>query len=799
MLKCLMLGAALFAASGVLRGGIVLAENGRSDYRIVAREGADEREQAAVADLAVYLKRITGADFTQTAAKHCIYVGNAAPSDARPLKAQERRIRSENGDIHIWGEGKSGTAFAVYDFLDKFLGCRWYTLRGREKIPANPSPRWETLDYAHVPSFRSPSLYSSGGFVPPKMLNDFARRNRISNGIKVEYLGAKSHTPFKLIPPGKKFMAQTNQTIPYAGSEKDEWFGTHPEYFSMNPAGKRVPDRQLCYSSPELRKLYDSKLEGIVKREYKGGFIGIRCDLNDNNGFDGKTLCCCPECMKLVEKYKSPAGAYWDYVLHVCRLFKEKYPQITIGTSAYLSTEHIPSNIPKMPENLFIGFAPLNKNFMKPYDHPTNRRVYDNLAEWGTICRNMGVQLYPAVYPRSTTILPLCANLRQLAQNLRVCKRLGVTRAYGQQGYIWGNVHGFNELRQYMLSRLMNDIELDENAVIEEFMRDVYGKAAPLMIAYWKELEELEAKEPVALTWFGLNYGTFTYLTGENLARWSRDFDKMEALVADDPDALRDVRDARHNLDEAILSVHSRMPKTPEFDPDLVAERARRVFKAGLEPFRAASEDLKKADATLAWWYNRRIPNGVDYFLAMAKAPKPLPAGMRKRPYPGPVFRVLPDRKLFSQNSHIVHLTKDADAAFGVALKSSRGKWPDKLIFHRTISVYNDDSSHVIYKFNDRKVYKPEKLKSHVGKYRLYFFGRTRLYPRCAALLGALDKRGWVMLGEHFDPKNPDAEYDVYLSLKLDDDGVLWIGEAVLCGTGRACPPQEKTDIAAAG
>ena len=140
-----------------------------------------------------------------------------------------------------------------------------------------------------------------------------------------------------------------------------------------------------------------------------------------------------------------------------------------------------------------------------------------------------------------------------------------------------------------------------------------------------------------------------------------------------------------------------------------------------------------------------------------------------------------------------------SDYRSAAALQSSRGNWKDKPVFLRTFAVCFDDSRNSIFKFNDRKVCKPEKLKSHVGEYRLYFFGRTRLYPRCAILTVVLDKRGRIQPGRHFDPKHPDAEYGVYLSLKFDRGGVLWIGEAVLCGTGRACPDQEKTDIAAAG
>ena len=780
---------------------LVLAANGKSNYRIVDLTPGSEMEKLAVADLALYLKRITGADFTGTSAKHTIYVGKAAPSDKSPLKAEERRVRSENGDIYIYGYAPYGNAFAVYDFLEEFLGCHWYTLRGREKVPVNPSPVLKALNFSRIPSFGSRQLTSGVNIPTAKQLNDYTRRNRIFalNKPHLQLGPGYGHVPGQLIPPGKKYKEQVFIWKPYKYYTHEEWFDKHPDYFAMNPKGKRVPDKQLCYSNPELRKLFDAKLEEIIAKEYKGGDAHMRCDLNDSNGFDGKTICCCPECMKLVEKYQSPAGPYWEYVLGVCRRFKVEHPRITLGTSAYLSTERIPHLTEAMPDNLLIGFSPLNKNFLKPYDHPTNKRVYDRMKEWGQVCNNLGVQLYPAVYPRATTALPFVANLRQLAQNLRVCKKLNVKRVYGEQGHHWGINGAFNELRQYMLARMLNNVELDENQLIEEFMRDTYGKAAPLMIAYWKELEECEAKEEIGLTWFGASFGTFSYLTQENLVRWSRAFDKMEALVADDPETLRDVHDARFHLDEAMLSVYHKLPKTAEFDRDRIAERARFAFDDGLVPFLAARTPEQRAKVDGFPKFRVKIlGNGLEFFYAASGTPGPLPPGLEKT-YPGPIHRALPDRRLYSQNGGIQHLLKDPKAAYGVALKSNRGKWTKKNLVFRVMASYAPSGKTTNIIFNDARDIKFSDVKKHPGEYRLYFCGRTRLYPQCIIYLGMLDKLGWVQVGHFFDPKNPKAEYDVYLSVKVDEDGVLWFSEAVLCGTGRECPEQKAVDIAAAG
>ena len=796
MKKIFCLLAAL-AASLTLRGEIVLAMDGRSDYRIVGREGADETERAAVADLAKYLKQITGADFTRAEAKHAIYVGKAAPSDKVPLKADERRIRAENGDLYIYGNGRCGTAFAVYDFLERFLGCRWYTMRGREKIPADRSPRFAEPNYSHIPSFPHPMITGGVFFPIEKQLDDFTRRNRIyARRCDIPQLGPDGHIPGKLIPPGAQFQEQTGHLWrPYRGCEKDAYFADHPEYFSLNRQGKRVPNIQLCYSNPELRKLFDAKLAKIVAEEYKGGAAIMYCDLNDNNGFGCKTICCCPECMKLVEKYRSPAGPYWDYVLELCRKFEEKYPEILLTTTAYLATEAYPEGIGRIPDNLIIRFCPLNKNFLKPYDHPSNRRIVKRFEEWGPRCKNLWIQLYPSIYPRATTTLPLCANLRQLAQNLRVCKAYGVANVNGQQGHIWGNVNAFNELREYMLARMLNDVTLDENVLIEEFIRDNYGKAAPMVLAYWKELEALEAKEKVGLNWYGLSYGAFSYLTGENLARWSRDFDKMETLVADDPAALGLVRDLRFNLDEAILGVNFRMPEGEEFSPTKVAARARRNFLASCGDFTKLMTGKEKQWKS-KYMYDFRLVNGLEFFEMLNRKAKPLADESLRGRYVK-LIRTLPTRLLNSQTSHLRHLVDDPDAPFGVAVKSSCKAEGSYTLYLTAMRPSGDQYS---VNLNDRKSVTVEQLREHVGQYRLYRFGSTRLYPQSMLGLWRIcGGSGIAVTGAFFDAKDPLAEYDVYLLLKLDADGVIWVGEVVLGATGRAAAPQKITFIPAAG
>jgi len=145
-------------------------------------------------------------------------------------------------------------------------------------------------------------------------------------------------------------------------------------------------------------------------------------------------------------------------------------------------------------------------------------------------------------------------------------------------------------------------------------MDALYGAAAPRMLRYWRELEELEAAETTGLTWHGVGFGVFSYLTADRLLRWSRQFDAMEADVANDPQRLDAVRDARVNLDEAILSVRFRLPDLPEFEPQLLAGRIRREIARAFDE--RTRPPVQNWERFRTYNLDQRLANGVEYFAA---------------------------------------------------------------------------------------------------------------------------------------------------------------------------------------
>ena len=782
-----------------VRAGLRLASEGKSDYVVVKPDRATPNEEAAATDLAHYLKLITGADLPiLTAAEAAgrgngakfLYIGRRAPSDARPFAEWERRIRSENGDVYFYGRDRRDGVFAVYDFLEEYFGCRWFSLRGNEKIPTKREAELPPIDFSRIPSFPI-QMYGQNRAI--ELSKAYERRNRVFILQRSTPMLITGHVPDMMVPPGGKHANKIWKPFPLF---KDEaWFETHPEYFSLDPEGKRVSGVQLCYYNPELRKLLNEKYDQIIRNCRKDdGPALVKCNLNDNWGFKGKTLCCCPGCMALVKKYDDPAGPYWDYMIELCGFLKERHPDITVEGSTYQISAEVPKCIRRLPDNLMIGYAPLWHNYLKPFDHPSNAPLQEKLKSSLEKFRKVRVQIYPTVYPRDTTIQPLIADLRQLGRTLRYLKKQGVVELTAELGYTWQCETAFSDLRYYLLSRLANNVELDVDELVVEYMEHTYRKAAPKMIAYWRELEQCEAEETVGLMWTGLPYGAYRYLNAANLSRWTKEFDAMEELVKDDTEALAAVKSARVNLDEAILSVWPRLPKRREFDLDTVLTRVRKNIAAATERVTAFETDPDKRKKLFDNLYARRVLNGVDFFEFAARKPKAL--RIRRPLRPGAVHRQIPTHRRYTE-FNVRAYSDDPKAPFGVSMwfnLRTKAEIPTPKL--RLCAVGGSDR---FVAMKNTRVLRRDEIQKNVGKgFRLYYIGRTRLYPQCVLWLGGVRLSMNAQLSHFFDPRHPEQEYDVYLSIRARAKPVsAYLGEVVLIKCDGHSPGEAAPDTAA--
>ena len=781
LLCSLFLAAVALAFGAELR----LAEDGKTDCTIIYEKSGNKRLNAAVKDLARTLEEITGAPFPvkTEASGPKIFIGRPAPGDTRSLAPREVRVKSVGGDLYIYGEGVQGNSDAIYAFLESQLGCRWYTMFGDRRIPKQSRLVLNDVDYSFVPSFGCAFFYG-GDADSFKASNDFFRRQRMYNSHFAEFahIGPGGHSLARLVPPGTKDegAGPNNMRPAYKYFEDKKYFETNPEYFTMNAQGKRTT-HQLCFSNPELRKELTKNIELVLEKEYQGGAACIPVDLNDNGGVTyagGSATCLCPDCRKLIEKYQDGAGPYYDYILEFAEYMKKKYPQVRFKLLAYWLNEFPPPKIKSFPDNIIVHMAPIKKNFLKPYSHPSNAPMLALLREWCKRCSNFQLQMYPTIYPQYYLgNWPLIANIRQLAENVRTAKKVGVRRLAGECGFYPTLCAGFNDLRFFILGQLAWDATRDENALAREFFTAVYGKAAPLMIKYWEELEKCEAEETNFLRVFPDQRDTLMYLTPENLNRWEAMFDEMEKLVADSPEHLTKVRIARMNLDEAVVAVYYKFPDDAKPDLGKIEARWNAAFAAGVKRLNAPA------------WIARYRGMAMELHLGFVRA-KPLPEEfVKQHAAEGKIIRLLPSRLV---NHPLSKRRKngwrpDEQAAFGFAFKRGTPLGDKPLAMndlgvyrHGSIGLENGSNSLWVKPYNKKSVSLTTIAGNGTG-YHLSYIGRTMLWPDCRLAFYQIVPGVHAPAGVAYDPARPRAEFDVYISLRYDPaDGGLFCDQVVL-------------------
>lgn len=552
----LMIGLAAGAVVGVAQAAR-LAENGKTDYVISIAADATATDKFAAEELQLHLKASTGADFAivaETKGGKAIELGTAAAKKivcgdcAKPMKNEACAYAIKGDKVGIVGGGTTGNAYGVYAFLERELGVRWYTWKGDDLIPPHPVLDVKDTVHSECPKFKYRHIIMQPTAVRPDGKDAlFAFRNRLNQlGDNFEHMRRKDligklpvqmrmsqpgcHSLFYYVPPdpvGKRSGYFSDRAI------TNGYFEAHPEYYTMTKDGKRVKNRQLCFSNPGLRR---TLTENFMRRlpEVGEGFMDLSAqDVPDS-------FCECPDCKALEKKYQSLGGPLFDFLFELAPKVKASHPGIRIHFLVYRKeqTQRPPKMDRPWPDNLVAIFANIDSDFSKDYLHKNNLDTYEDLKSW---CRLVPTWAwyYPFSYGGNN---PPIGMLRKSSVDTRLMYEAGLTGTFYEHDVGTFNGMNFADAMTWMLTQLYRDPYKDWRALRDEFFTFYYGAAAKDMIAFDDELEKMCDDCPFFLSWCGGAPGVFT---PEQLVRWNRLFDRMEKTVAKDAKALQHVREAR--------------------------------------------------------------------------------------------------------------------------------------------------------------------------------------------------------------------------------------------------------------
>jgi hypothetical protein len=374
-----------------------------------------------------------------------------------------------------WYDEK-GTLNAVYDFLERHCGVRWYmpTAIGTayeprptlqiDVTPVRRTPtmahRWITATTLYLPTKKDP--------VPAAEADLWKLRMRLG---------------------GQAFRANHSFGGYYQRFHKD-----HPDWFAQGYEGK---PGQVCFTNEEVvaqvvldaRAFFDGK--GSQRGTHDlGEVFGIVPD--DNNKY-----CKCKNCLALMDAAETDNPQFsngkssrlvWSFVNRVAREVRKTHPEKWIGALAYWDYACYPEGLELEP-NIAVQLCLHTRNWFCPSMKVNDTKVFSEwmAAEGGK--RPIHLWLYynfPALQSMYGGWNGFPSYFAHTAvEQMQTYRKAGVRGVFFEHSSEFRETHLIDVPDLYVSLRMAEDGQLDGDKLIDEFFDKFYGPAAePMRQAY---------------------------------------------------------------------------------------------------------------------------------------------------------------------------------------------------------------------------------------------------------------------------------------------------------------------------
>jgi len=493
--------------------GIELVHDGQSDYEIVIMGRATKNQHESAQILQRYLHEISGAkleivdEASQTSDKQKIYVGI---DSNRHLEADGISIRTLDKNLLLSGGSEKATKYAVYEFLERYLGCRWYAPEV-EKIPSSKTIDLPAMDYVYIPDITTRTVHSRLFYDNP----DYAEQQKVTHVSFPTYVpNAKVHTFHKFLP-------------------EETFYKSNPEYYALR-GNQRLPT-QLCLTNPDVLAIVMDSVASLFQQYPQSKVISVSQD-------DNQQYCQCDNCSKIDEKEGSPSGTMIRFVNEVAASFPDK----TISTLAYQYTRKPCKTRPL--DNVLITLSSIECDRSAPIAEKCTDFAND-LIGWGKLTQNIRIWDYTTQFTNFFAPFP---NIHTLQPNIQLFRDNNAKWVFEQHS---NNPSELFELRSYITAKLLWNPDQNFDALLTDFTTGYYEEAGEYIKEYIAEIhEKLREDKDFFLFLYGDPSEAFSsYLSPEMLSKYSQLFDDAEKAVAEKPEILARVKVARLGVDFAEL------------------------------------------------------------------------------------------------------------------------------------------------------------------------------------------------------------------------------------------------------
>ncbi|HEX8041662.1 MAG TPA: DUF4838 domain-containing protein [Chryseosolibacter sp.] len=537
----------------------VLVSKGKTKCTVVIPDRPTVIEVQAAMVLRDYIHRMSGVLLPMTTDKAAIagpevLIGNVNRAEANGVPMDKLGedglfIKSTSRNLLITGGHDKGVLYGVYTFLEKYLGCRKYSAQVTY-VPKKKTIALDQVSDVQVPAFSyREELYPANARDP-------------------EYMAWHKLDSHSTLPDAGNKWGSWVHTFNSLLSTK-EYGETHPEYFSFydgerhpgnNSRGR--PEAQLCLSNPEVLEIVCKNLQASIDENPTAVYWSV--SQNDNVNY-----CRCPECAALDEKYAAVPPGSIQYSTHPNEFYSplgmgslltfvnkvaERFPDKIISTLAYQHTRVPPKDIvPRENVNIMLCSIESVRNVSLEEGDPL---FCKDLIGWTKLTRNIIVWDYVVQFRNLISPFP---NVHTLQPNLRFLRDNGVSAVFEQGSPETGGE--FQELKAYLLAKLMWNPDLNVSEVVNDFLSGYYGDASEYIHEYMDLLYQSMARSGSKLLIFGGPVAESdlpqkqTFLSDSLIGVYRDLFDRAEKAVSRSPDVLARVRMARLPVDYAVLEI----------------------------------------------------------------------------------------------------------------------------------------------------------------------------------------------------------------------------------------------------
>ena len=483
---------------------LTLAVDGKTSFVITTAAEPTVEEQTATQWLSETLEQVTGAKFPIRAATvKDVSTHEIRVSADSSMKPEEWRIQTSGESLLLTGGKPRGAIYAVCEFLETQVGVERLD-PFTEFVPKQPTLTIPALDRRGQPAFPFRFVFTGWPYQNSAPQGVNGSRWRIWNKEHI-YAGPVNGDFPRAVPDGV-------HTFGHFISAK-EFAKEHPEYFSMDAAGKRMTDDmgnkqlwiQLCVTNPDVRRitleratqmLHDDEVD--AKKTGRAPARMVVLSQNDNTS----NLCLCPNCKAISDREGSESGALLDYVNHVARGLKSQFPDVVVQTEAYNFTLAPPKTIRPEP-NVMIRYCDNYglSDMTRPLTDPRNADRLALLDGWARSAQQLGIWDYWRTFePHPPGLFAPSTNIRAMHRDIQLFRERNVKYVTIECEDFMGaglndspqsnDLQSFMPLRCWLGMKLLDDPSHELEPLLQTFCRGYYGAAAKQMRELLEVIED---------------------------------------------------------------------------------------------------------------------------------------------------------------------------------------------------------------------------------------------------------------------------------------------------------------------